>query len=163
MASHRIGDGLVDMALELARETILRTPDRHDDAIKIVAAVVLDARGRLLLVRKRGSESFMQPGGKLEPRETPIEALQRELAEELGGRFDPDAAVFLGRFHAPAANEPGLWVDALLFEIVLEGPIAIAAEIEEFAWVDPRETESVKLAPLTRDTIVPLVASRRVR
>ena len=135
--------------------------DRTAGAIRIVAAVVLDTRGRILLVRKRGAESFMQPGGKLEPDETPIQALQRELAEELGGRFDPASAVFLGRFQAPAANEPGRAVDAQLFEIVLEGPIAVAAEIEELAWIDPHESAGVKLAPLTRDVIFPLVASRR--
>ena len=135
--------------------------DKASGAIRIVAAVVLDARGRILLVRKRGAESFMQPGGKLEPHGTPIEALQRELVEELGARFDPGSAVFLGGFRAPAANEPGHCVDALLYEVALDGPIAAAAEIEEFAWVDLRETIGVKLAPLTRDAIFPLMASRR--
>ena len=52
-----------------------------DEAIQIVAAVAVDAEGRVLLVRKRGTLVFMQPGGKLESEEMPIEALRREIAE----------------------------------------------------------------------------------
>jgi hypothetical protein len=35
--------------------------------IEIVTALVHNQHGRVLLVRKRGTESFMQPGGKREP------------------------------------------------------------------------------------------------
>lgn len=34
---------------------------------RIAAACLLDAQGRLLLVRKRGTRAFMLPGGKHEP------------------------------------------------------------------------------------------------
>ncbi|MEM9477678.1 MAG: hypothetical protein AAGA71_20510 [Pseudomonadota bacterium] len=34
--------------------------------LHIAVAVVLDEAGRMLLVRKRGTEAFMQPGGKIE-------------------------------------------------------------------------------------------------
>jgi len=43
--------------------------------IRIAAALLTDARGRLLLVRKRGTAWFMQPGGKIEPGEQPFDAL----------------------------------------------------------------------------------------
>ena len=54
----------------------------------VVAAGVIVEQGRVLLSqRKKGThlESLWEcPGGKLEGRETPQEALVRELAEELG-------------------------------------------------------------------------------
>ncbi|WP_246674460.1 MULTISPECIES: NUDIX domain-containing protein [unclassified Mesorhizobium] len=40
-------------------------------------------------MRKRGTSAFTQPGGKIEPREAPLNALVRELREELGLAIDP--------------------------------------------------------------------------
>jgi 8-oxo-dGTP pyrophosphatase MutT (NUDIX family) len=57
--------------------------------IRIAAALVCRGDRRMLLVRKRGTFAFMQPGGKIEPHETPAAALVRELAEELGLAVDP--------------------------------------------------------------------------
>lgn len=36
-----------------------------DPVLRIVAAVVLDDDGHVLVVRKRGTTAFMQPGGKI--------------------------------------------------------------------------------------------------
>ncbi|WP_408734888.1 NUDIX domain-containing protein [Asaia platycodi] len=41
--------------------------------IHIAAALLHDGAGRLLLVRKHGTVAFMQPGGKIEPGETPVQ------------------------------------------------------------------------------------------
>lgn len=120
--------------------------------IRIVAAVVVDDHGRLLLVRKRGTTAFMQPGGKLEPGESPVDALAREVREELGvGITDVRE---LGHHTAIAANEPGHSVAADLFLVGLDGEPQIAAEIEEMAWIDPHAPGDIELAPLTRDTVL---------
>jgi hypothetical protein len=49
--------------------------------IRIVAALVQDEAGHVLLVRKRGTRAFMQPGGKLQDSESHLDALERELRE----------------------------------------------------------------------------------
>jgi 8-oxo-dGTP pyrophosphatase MutT (NUDIX family) len=123
--------------------------------IKIAAAIVLDRNGRLLLVRKRGTRAFMQPGGKIEPDELPVNALVRELREELGMVIDPGDPVYLGRFAAPAANEPGALVVAELFELTIEAEPMPAAEIEEVIWVAAGRRKGIVLAPLTRDVVLP--------
>ena len=46
--------------------------------ISIVAALIRDADGRVLLVRKRGTSAFMQPGGKRDAGESDVAALARE-------------------------------------------------------------------------------------
>ncbi|MBV6286239.1 NUDIX hydrolase [Pseudomonas aegrilactucae] len=128
--------------------------------IRIAAALLLDAQGRTLLVRKRGTLAFMQPGGKIEAHEQPVDALARELFEELGLRIDTQQAQYLGQFSAPAANEPGFEVQAELFQLHTDLELEPAAEIEEACWVDAHHVDHLELAPLTRDLILPLHLQR---
>ncbi len=123
--------------------------------IRIAAALLIAADGRTLLVRKRGTEAFMQPGGKIEAHEQPLQALVRELQEELGLVVDPAQACYLGQFAAPAANEPGFTVEAEVYLLPIEQVVSPEAEIEEVLWLDPQQETSVLLAPLTRDLILP--------
>ncbi|APO52771.1 NUDIX domain-containing protein [Bradyrhizobium diazoefficiens] len=126
------------------------------NSIRIAAALMSRSDGRVLLVRKKATESFMQPGGKIETGEHPQDALRRELSEELGIDIDPSEMTYVGRYTAPAANEPGRQVDAEVFRIVIAHPVAPGAEIEEILWLDPSTPGAVKLAPLTRDNLLPL-------
>lgn len=123
--------------------------------IHIAAALLIGSDGQTLLVRKRGTQAFMQPGGKIDAGEQPAEALARELHEELNLRIEPSAAVYLGQFFAPAANEPGFTVQAELFEVHIDEVVSPAAEIEEVRWIDPAGDGGLQLAPLTRDLILP--------
>ena len=124
--------------------------------IEIVTALIRNQDGQVLLVRKRGTESFMQPGGKREPGESDLASLAREIREELGCHLVLNSARKLGTFEAPAANEPGCWIKAAAYTVDLAGEIVCQSEIAEIAWIDPKEPGDRKLAPLTRDTILPL-------
>ena len=123
--------------------------------IRIAAAVLIGPDGRTLLVRKRGTQAFMQPGGKIDAHEQPIEALARELEEELALKIDPVRATYLGHFCAPAVNEPGFEVQAELFLLHIDADVALAAEIEEVQWIDPRGDGGLTLAPLIGEVILP--------
>ncbi|WP_342395275.1 NUDIX domain-containing protein [Microbacterium sp. T2.11-28] len=124
--------------------------------IHVSAAVIVDAEGRLLLVRKAGTTAFMQPGGKPEPGESAAETLSRELEEELGIRLSPDDLDGLGTFTAAAANEPGFLVvaDVFVADIGDQQP-AVRAEIEELRWVSRAEADAIEIAPLARENFLP--------
>jgi 8-oxo-dGTP diphosphatase len=122
--------------------------------IRIVAAVVMNGAGETLVVRKRGTAAFMQPGGKQNADETEVGTLEREIEEELGCRVG--SCRQLGRFTAPAANEPGFTVEAELFAASLCGEIRLDAEIAEAIWIDPDGEPAFELAPLTRRHALPL-------
>ena len=124
--------------------------------ISVVAAVIRDNAGRVLLVRKRGTAAFMQPGGKRDAGESDVEALSREIVEELGCCIDKRTARSLGIFECAAANEPGFQVRAAVYAVNIEGAIKPQAEIDQVVWVDPRALPDLPLAPLTRDHVLPL-------
>jgi 8-oxo-dGTP pyrophosphatase MutT (NUDIX family) len=131
-------------------------PPAETLVIRVSAAVITDASGRLLLVRKAGTTAFMQPGGKPEPGENPDDTLVRELAEELGIRVPLERLHPLGSFTAHAANEPGYLVVADVFEVDIDvqAPV-VAAEIEELRWVSRADAELLEVAPLAREYFLP--------
>ena len=128
--------------------------------IRIAAALLIGPDGRTLLVRKRGTQAFMQPGGKIEAHEQPLTALARELEEELALTIDLASAIDVGHFSAPAVNEPGFELLAQVFLLHIEHTVAPAAEIEEVQWIDPYTDGGLLLAPLTRDVILPFYRTR---
>lgn len=127
-----------------------------DKVIGVVAALIRDNEGRVLLVRKRGTSAFMQPGGKRDGSESDVAALAREIIEELGCCVDQRTARSLGVFDCAAANEPGFQVRAAVYAVDVEGAVTPQAEIDELVWVDPKALPDLHLAPLTRDHVLPL-------
>jgi len=127
------------------------------EPIRIVAALIRDESGRVLLVRKRGTAAFMQPGGKRDPGEDDVTALAREIDEELSCRVVPGSVAPVGHFDCVAANEPGWRVQAVVYAVDVEGNVVPRAEIDEIVWVDPAALPDIHLAPLTRDHVLPLV------
>lgn len=110
------------------------------------------------MVRKRGTEQFMFPGGKPEPGETAAAAAVREIAEELAVELDPSLLQLIGVFTARAANEPDWDVEATVYThplVPISGP---AREIEELRWQTLDEYQHQDdLAPLLADHVFPVL------
>jgi 8-oxo-dGTP diphosphatase len=116
--------------------------------IRVSAVLAVDEAGRLLVVRKRGTDVWMQPGGKPEPGETAAETLTRELHEELGVRLDTADLEPLGTFTTAAANEARTTLIADVFRANVTGRLVAAAEIDAVCWMHPAEFANHKVAPL---------------
>jgi len=117
------------------------------NTISIAAAVIIDDFGRTLLVRKKGTKAFMQPGGKIEAGETALQSLHREIKEELGALISK--ARYVGNFSAPAVNEPNHQVMAEVFAVELETEPEIGAEIAEMHWAESECPALEEVAPLS--------------
>ncbi|WP_035741576.1 NUDIX hydrolase [Arthrobacter sp. MA-N2] len=134
--------------------------NRAKDLIVVSAVCVYDGAGRLLTVRKRGTDKFMHPGGKPEPGETAAEAASRELAEEVGIDVGPADLEPLGTWLAAAANEAATDIEATVFTAPGTWEAQPCAEIAEIRWLDLTAELPDDLAPLLTDHVLPLLGKR---
>jgi len=133
-----------------------RTPEQAENHI-VVAAVALVRDGRVLTVRKAGTERFMLVGGKLEPGESAREAALRETREEVG--LVVAEATLLGEFHSEAANEPGHTLHSTVFWIESDAEPVAAGEIAEVRWT-PLDDHPDDLAPMLEHHVLPVLRAR---
>lgn len=130
--------------------------------LHIAAACLFNTQGHLLTVRKRGTQAWMLPGGKRDGDETPLQALVRELQEEL--QITMAAADFapLGQFSAIAANEAATQVHAhvLVAHAPLQRTVQAAAEIAGVQWLALDQPLPDTLAPLLRSQVIPALRAR---
>lgn len=130
--------------------------------LHIATACFVRDQNALLVVRKKGTQAWMLPGGKLDAGETAEAALIRELHEELQVCVAADQLTALGQFQAAAANEADTRVDAHVFTVDVQHVqnLRIAAEIDAVQWlrIDGRIPQDV--APLLRAHIIPALLER---
>jgi 8-oxo-dGTP diphosphatase len=112
----------------------------------VVAALVRDEEGRILLSQRRADQSLPLcwefPGGKVEPGEAPEAALAREVREELGCEVRV-AGVFEVVFHA--YEEFDLYM--LVYEAQIIAGVPAARQVAAVAWVAPAQIPGMKLPP----------------
>jgi 8-oxo-dGTP diphosphatase len=125
---------------------------------KVGLAVV--ENDRLLLVRKRGTDVCILPGGKPEGDEDDVATLRREIDEELGCRVDETKLVFVGAFTDRVAGLSDTMVTVRLYCGDLVGHPKPQSEIEHLVWFSPQQRTGVRLAPSLDNQIVPLLISR---
>ena len=124
----------------------------------VVAAALIDADGRVLIARRPEGKQLAGlwefPGGKLDPNESPEQALVRELREELG----VDACVSCLQ---PLAFASHSYEDFhLLMPLYVcrrwDGFVA-PAEGQAIKWVRPRELRNYPMPPADAPLISPLI------
>ncbi|HUK14972.1 MAG TPA: (deoxy)nucleoside triphosphate pyrophosphohydrolase [Bryobacteraceae bacterium] len=79
--------------------------------VQVVAAII-ERDGRILICRRTGKQShplqWEFPGGKVEPGESPAQALSRELEEELGVRGAAGQEITRYEYTYPGRSPIGL-------------------------------------------------------
>lgn len=104
--------------------------------IRKSGAVLIRDR-KFLVTRAHDRTVFVAPGGKLDPGETHIDALRRELMEEIQVTVRDDDIEELGTFQALAAGKQDKMLEMKVFLVHdWQGEVTPANEIEEIRWID---------------------------
>jgi 8-oxo-dGTP diphosphatase len=114
--------------------------------VRVAAAVLLRADGAVLLAQRPSGKPYAGywefPGGKLEPGETPSEALTRELREELGVVVLRASSWFIQQFVYPHAH-----VELHFFRVFAWDGELVGHDGQAFAWQVPGQFTVAPLLP----------------
>ena len=118
--------------------------------IQVVAAVIFE--GDRIFATQRGYGEFADgwefPGGKIEPGESPQEALRREILEELETEIEVGEPVLTVEMEYP---DFGLHMQCFHARI-LKG-VPVLKEHKAARWLGPEELESIEWLPADRAVI----------
>ncbi|SDM29929.1 NUDIX hydrolase [Allokutzneria albata] len=103
--------------------------------------------GRILCARSYGKDLFYVPGGKRDAGETDLQALVREIAEELAVAIAPETARHVGTFEAQAdGKSDGVVVRVTCYTAEHTGIPAPTSEIEEIRWLGYADRDRMSTA-----------------
>lgn len=111
----------------------------------ITAGLIVIKDRRLLLAYSNNKQAFYLPGGKADEGETTLQALIREVREELNLELDPNRLGFYSHVTAPAFGEkPGITMEQ---DCYLSGLTAEPIPSSEIGAIEYFDTHSYKTQP----------------
>lgn len=116
--------------------------------IEVSAAIIHDKTGRIFATQRGYGEWkdwWEFPGGKIEPGETPEEALAREIKEELNTEISIDKFVTTVEYDYPKFH---LTMHCYLCSVI-KGDLELL-EAEDSKWLLLSETKDIKWLPADR-------------
>lgn len=101
---------------------------------------------QLLLVQVRHRDKYYFPGGKIDEGESLVEALQRELKEELRLELAKDELEFIGTIVGEAYPQPNMLTELNGFKVnraIDWSKVETDHEITDMKWFDINDSENI--------------------
>lgn len=124
------------------------------------ANCIVTCRGKLLLERRRDSNTWGLVGGGVKKSETELEAISREIYEELGLRIAPDKFQKLAVYGEPgriaAYRDGSVWRMVIVvfgLDFAIEPEMKISAESKELRFFSKEELKNIEIV-ITHSDIV---------
>lgn len=124
------------------------------------ANAIITCNGKLLLEKRRDCDIWGLVGGGVKKQETPLQAIVREIHEELGLRIPPDRFKKLAVYGEPgriaAYRDGSIWrMVVVVFELQLENEpdMKISAESRELRFFGKEELENIDIVVTHSDIV----------
>jgi len=112
----------------------------------LVVAALIEQEGRVLVAQRRADQSqplvWEFPGGKVEPGESPSQALVREIQEELACSIEVGAVVEVVFFAYDAFD-----LIMPVYRATIRAGVPLARQVAAVAWVARAELASLAFTP----------------
>ena len=134
------------------------------------ANVLITWDGKLLLERRRDSNTWGLIGGGVKKHETELQAIVRETYEELGLQIKPERFQKCKVYGEPgriaAFRDGSIWrmvIVAYALELDAEPQLRISAESRELRFFAPEELKNIEIVVTHRDIVEELFLSEQNR
>ena len=108
--------------------------------------LVEETEDQILLVQVRHREKYYFPGGKIDEGETLLEAIQREIEEELQLHFSQDDFTYIGKVIGEAYPQPNTLTELNGFKVnqsINWNEVQIDNEVTDIRWFNKSDTQYI--------------------
>lgn len=133
---------------------------RPTQRAKLGANAIITCKGRLLLERRTDSDMWGLVGGGVKKQETGLQAIVREVYEELGLRVRPESFRKLRVYGEPgriaAYRDGSVWrmvIVVYALDLQEEPELRVSRESKELRFFKPEEVRTLRI-PVTHSDIV---------
>lgn len=108
--------------------------------------LVEETEDQILLVQVRHREKYYFPGGKIDEGETLLEAIQREIEEELQLHFSQENFTYIGKVIGEAYPQPNTLTELNGFKVnqrINWNDVQIDNEVTDIRWFNKSDTQYI--------------------
>ena len=135
-------------------------PPKTTQGAHLGANAIITCNGKLLLEKRRDCDLWGLVGGGVKPRETPLQAIVREIHEELGLRVSADDFSKLAVYGEPgriaAYRDGSIWrMVIVVYELKLdtEPGIVLSSESKDMRFFTKDELSSIEIVVTHSDIV----------